>query len=476
MQEVNGHSEIPHENPQERFDAVVQRGVARDEANWRQERGPSKNGIPYNYLLAADNFLMDSTNTTAPLEYLSGDAFDPLDLRFTLQTTLNYLAIRDAEGKSGQEETETLSRVMDTTGIDDPSEAIAKAKADIRVALPQDDIETFLPDARAEGVKKDRLNLHEITSLARLILRNDDRSEPEDQSNVHNSCIQLIDRGMEEGLNITADNSSARRTALTTVMEKLQNEDDTLTFFEGHDRLSQKVLYYFSQNPGQLVLMYLQDLERGKPEIFLEGELKKKVEAVLGNSQDKDFLLKYAESVDNRMHGLLNRLHDPSTGEYKVSVVEFIKSEELLHKKLAEKTEADLNIPDRSPQVAQPYQRIKYTPEPFVKAKIDLNKKVPGIDSVLNDMIERHLRSHFKSYDIDPVLRTFGMKHSAFNRVKDRYLFAEKGPGKDYHAVLTPEQAIAVGVIKRVYGRFKPEYMDTLMETIRQRLQEQKEK
>ena len=432
------------------YDAVIQRSFARTEAKWRQERGPSAEGVPYGYLLATDHFLAEPSNPSQALEYLKGDAFDQLDLRFALQTTLNYLELRNAEGKCNDDELKTLDNVKDLTGSDDPEKAISQIKSTIRSFLPQDDIESFLPDTTPEGVRKDNLGIKEIASLARLILRDDEHKAPEEMSEVHNNCVQLIKRSQEERLNI-AENDRSRRTALTTVMEKLQNEDDTLTFFEGHDPMSQKVLYHFSQNPGLLVKAYLHDLDTGKPEIIQEGELIKKVAAVLGDHPEAEFLKRSAESVENRMRGLLTRLYDPKTDQYRLSVTEFINSEKELHKKL--ETLPDEPEPNPTPITPEPEIAVplKMDSVEDVRKEIDLEKLAPGINNVVLEGVKKHLESGQVTYTHKQVEQLWDVDRHSRRQIHING-YVNPTVGRDHHPEYTPTEAIATVVFRDYDG------------------------
>jgi hypothetical protein len=443
--------EQPLEGSRADYDAVIQRSFARTEARWRQERGPSAEGVPYGYLLATDHFLAEPNNPSQALEYLKGDAKDPLDLRFTLQTTLNYLELRNAEGKCNDDELKTLDNVKDLTGSDDPEKAITQIKSTIRSFLPQDDIKSFLPDITPpEGVRKDKLGIKEVTSLATLILREDEHKAHEDQSSVHMNCVDIIDRGTEDGVNVSKD-PRVRRSALTTLMDKLQNEDDTLAFLESHDPFSQKILYHFADNPGLLVKMYLHDLDTGKPEIFKEGELIKKVAAVLGGHPEAEFLKRSAESVDYRMHGLLKRLVDPATDEYRVSVTEYMNSEKELHKGLEAIPDPPNDIPLPEQQEAPRKIEMK---DDYVPKEFDLEKFAPGISDEITKLVQTHLDSNLGEYSHKQVETVLGLTRPELLKIQKReFVRPSKADGDDNHPVFTPVEAISAAAFKLLEGR-----------------------
>lgn len=480
--------EIPNPKPPEDqgnrkfYDAVIVKSQARTERKYLKERSPSPDGIPFQYLLAVNSFLDNPQDADKPFEYLKGDIADPIDMRFTLETTINYLYLRNLQGKSSAEEQETVSHLRKSLAADDLGNAVEMAKSNIQGTYIQEDIEEFLPDTTEKPVRKNKLNIRQVASLAQLILRDDEHKAKDQKSSVHNNCVQILDHAGDADPYFDPHflkDPKVRRLALRTFVEKLSDPDEINAFIDHHDPLSQKVIYYLALNPDLLVKMYLNDLDTGKPELIREGELQAQVEKALGDNPEAEFLTRHAKSIEDRMKGPLARLYDAKADDYKLSVLEYLDSEKRLNE-FMEEAENDLDLvgEDQLLSATSPTEPQRPAEENgnAIKNDLDLESKIPGISSIIDLAISRHINSNFKTYDIGPLLRTFGMRYDHLNRILDeRYVFAQKGPGKDYHPVFTPEQAIAISVIKRKFDEFKPEYTETLEKIIKERLDEANE-
>jgi hypothetical protein len=188
-----------------------------------------------------------------------------------------------------------------------------------------------------------------------------------------------------------------------------------------------------------------------QPEIFKEGELIKKVAAVLGGHPEAEFLKRSAESVDYRMHGLLKRIVDPATDEYRVSVTEYMNSEKELHKGLEAIPDPPNDIPLPEQQEAPRKIEMK---DDYVPKEFDLEKFAPGISHEITKLVQTHLDSNLGEYSHKQVETVLGLTRPELLKIQKReFVRPSKADGDDNHPVFTPVEAISAAAFKLLEGR-----------------------
>jgi len=400
---------------------TIKTSRAIQERQERKSRIPSENAIQENYLRALESF---SDNPLESEILIQNDAPGPIETRFALQTTLNYLLIRDLTGLSTEEEQATLACLKQNAKDDDPEPTVLQSKKLIRERYPQDEIESFLPDSQEKIIRKDKLSILQVASLSELILQTELHKSPDQQSPVRAACKAILEKGAEADPYFETHRPTdpkIRREALTTCINQLAENGLPLDFIDAHDKLSQKPLFYLMENPGLLIQMYLNDLDQGKPVILKRGELKDKVEKILGDNPEKEFLVKYAESVEERMRSNLNRLIDSQTGEYKPQIFDYMESEEKLKNTLSNLPDTEEPEPISTPEMArpiigpiEPIRTKLITPE---EAQAHLEAKNPKVSEIVKTAIEKLGNLNPTQEYSSTILRKFGIPKEFVSRM-----------------------------------------------------------
>lgn len=467
-------TDLDRDSSLEYYKEVAKESFLRKQREARKEKIPNQDVIPQIYLYAIKQYIADPLDTTLLPEILKETASDELDLRFALQTGLNYLLIRDLSNNSTSDEKVVIDSIGQFTGENNSKDAILKLKKGIRESFQQNDIESLLPDYEKHDSPKEKLNNKDIASLAKLVVI-DEENKAFENKNIPRSPIYERSKFLEENGYVPGVNQKSyesvsprkvRRQVLSTLIDIFSKDEEiSLTFIEKHDKPSQQLLYYLEKNRELLARFYLNDLETGKPIVMKKGELIANIQKLLGDSDTNEFLLAYAKSVEEKMRNQLTRLIDPQTKDYKDSVIEFINSESKLTFIL--KQHGDMKIETPINEVVE-----NINPVALTRIKI-LHEMVPNLDEIIGNAIKIHQNTGFSSYDIGQYLRTFGRGFDDLNLVmKNGYIKPNKGPGKDYHPVLTPSEAVTAEVIRNIYGKFKPNLTKTLLNYIKQKFNE----
>lgn len=486
MTEELGNQDFAVNNGSSEYKEIVDKHVALIKKGQRLERMPSESKIPPDHLLAIGHFIDDPDDTFAFSEPIQQDVSDDLDLRFILQTGLNYLLLRNLQGISGSGENEVMQKLMDFSDTDDPTDAVDATKKAVRKTFESEDIEPFLPDNNEPEMQKERIGFREAITVAKLVM-----AEEEDKnqgtrplSPIYEACARIIESGNLANIENRADSymhlspGKIRRMALLKIVNAFSDDEKALHFFDNNDPSFTPLINYLEKNRDVLAKLFLNNLDTGRPMVFANGELVKMIEILLKDSPESVFLLEYARSIEHKMQGPLSLLFDPQKGDYRDSVIDYLESDKKLKVVLDE-----LNNEDKTDSINDNvgYQDLSFMMDrSSPKAKIlerqrsELFRQLPEIEETIKKALEIQSHSGLNLYTHEQAEEVFlGKSRKRRLRIEDEG-YLDLGFAKDeYHPGYSPENAMALYVFDKYYGKLNSQQRKTVIREIKRALGEQ---
>jgi len=448
---------------------------------------PTEEKIPDLYLLAL-NKLFDSTcspkdaSTMLDLYHRNQDArrFS----RITLQTTLNHLAVRAANGQMTHAQEDIWMRLSDKYQTSEALDIVDRAKEDVRNSYPFPYEEADMPDNSLGETEECSIRKNfmpqEMVALARLMQKQADAPLNPDKSlpklippYVLDKSCTILDSFSHLGSNMKTP-AQLRRNALEVVMDNFSDIQAALDFLESNPVPIKSLFHWLEVNRNYAIKLYLKQVEEDQTYVPNFGDVTTRVSGAVLNDDEATSLIEYAGRVERRKMQVVvkNLLGNSKIPEEQVYAL--LESDAVARKVLGKqekngeveefpteagiKKVAPINIEDGAKK-----QQIK-----------EVEARIGNLRSEIRNLIAAHLTIGLVEYTLGDIENQLGLdRRQVYNLQEKGFVKPNKSNGKrgDDHPLFTPEQFISLKALQKNQRNLTPALVKQLHDIVSDELE-----